>query len=120
MPYKPRRACAFPGCGLLAGNDQYCSGHQKTVSSHYNRFQRDPESRKRYGYAWKRIRDRYIRAHPLCEECRRQGRLNPAEEVHHILALSKGGGNEPENLMALCKPCHSRISVQTGDRWGKG
>ena len=120
MPYKPRRACAFPGCGLLAENGQYCPGHQKTISSHYNRFQRDPASKKRYGYAWKRIRDRYIRAHPLCEECRHQGRLNPAEEVHHILALSKGGGNEPDNLMSLCKPCHSRISVQTGDRWGKG
>ena len=118
MPYKPKRPCAFPGCGRLAEREQFCAEHRQTTNRQYNRFERDPVSNKRYGRAWKRIRDRYIRLHPLCEECRRENRLTAAEEVHHIFPLSKGGGNEAGTLMALCKPCHSRITVQSGDRWG--
>ena len=120
MPYKPKRPCSYPGCGRLCDNgEQYCAEHKKLMDKHYNNFQRDPEHNKRYGRAWKRIRDRYIKAHPLCEECQKSGRLTPAEEVHHILPLSKGGGNEASNLMALCKSCHSRITVEMGDRWKK-
>lgn len=119
MPYKPKRPCAYPGCGRLAEREQYCAEHQKVVDKQYNLYQRDPKSNKRYGRSWKRIRDRYIKAHPLCEECNKNGRIVAAEEVHHILPLSKGGGNETSNLMALCKPCHSRITAESGDRWGR-
>ena len=119
MPYKPKRPCSYPGCGLLADSEQYCAAHKKVVTKHYNQYQRDPASHKRYGRSWKRIRDRYIKAHPLCEECDRNGRIKAAEEVHHIQPLSKGGGNESSNLMALCKSCHSRITAESGDRWGR-
>jgi len=117
MPYKPKRPCAYLGCSRLAESGQYCAEHQKKRNKQYNKFERDPKSNKRYGRAWKRIRDRYIKAHPLCEECKRNGILTPAEEVHHITPLSKGGGNERSNLMSLCKSCHSRITVESGDRW---
>jgi len=119
MPYKPKRPCAYSGCGRLAESEQHCVEHQKVVTKQYNQFERDPASNKRYGRAWKRIRDRYIKTHPLCEECQKQGRLTPSEEVHHILPLSKGGGSNTENLMALCKSCHSRITAESGDRWGR-
>ena len=117
MPYKPKRPCAYPGCNRLAEKGQYCTEHLKEMNKQYNEFERDPESNKRYGRAWKRIRDRYIKSHPLCEECKQNGNLTPAEEVHHIKPLSKGGGNEGSNLMALCKSCHSRITAESGDRW---
>jgi 5-methylcytosine-specific restriction protein A len=118
VPRKPKRPCSFPGCPELT-DDKYCDKHKRQKNKEYNKYQRDPESNKRYGRAWKRIRDKYIKAHPLCEECQRQGRLIPAEEVHHIKPLSKGGGNEKENLMSLCKSCHSRITAESGDRWGR-
>lgn len=120
MPIKPKRPCSMSGCGRLCDNgEQYCSDHKQEVNTHYNKFQRDTMSKKRYGRAWKRIRDRYIKTNPLCEECQKNGRITPAEEVHHILPLSKGGGNETSNLMSLCKSCHSRITVKMGDRWGR-
>ena len=120
MPYKPRRPCAYIGCRMFAANgEQYCAEHKKMLDRHYNRFQRNPETKKHYGSAWKRIRNKFIKANPLCEECKDNGVLTPAQEVHHILALSKGGGNEASNLMSLCKSCHSRKTAQSGGRWSK-
>jgi 5-methylcytosine-specific restriction protein A len=31
--------------------------------------------------------------------------------VHHILPLANGGTNEEGNLIALCKSCHSKITI---------
>ena len=117
MPKKPKRPCSYPGCPELT-DDIYCESHKSLINRNYNKYERDSASNKRYGRAWKRIRDRYIKAHPLCEECEKEGRLTPAEEVHHIIPLSKGGGNENSNLMSLCKSCHSRITAESGGRWG--
>lgn len=117
MPYKPKRPCSYPGCPHLTSG-RYCEEHQKQVTAHYNKYQRDPASRRRYGRAWKRIRDRHITAHPLYEQCQRAGRTVPAEEVHHILPLSKGGTHSRDNLMSLCKRCHSEITAREGGRWG--
>ena len=34
----------------------------------------------------------------------------PAVEIDHIVPLSRGGSNEPENLQALCKGCNNEKS----------
>lgn len=91
--------------------------HTKQENRRYERYQRDPATKHRYGRAWQRIRDRYTAAHPFCEECYKRGALTPTEEIHHIKPLSHGGTHAENNLMALCKPCHSRITVKMGDRW---
>ena len=119
MPTNPKRPCSYPGCPMLT-DGRYCEEHKKLTDRQYNKYQRDPLTKKRYGRAWKRIRDRYIKAHPLCEECKKAGRVTPAQEVHHIMPLSKGGTNVDSNLMSLCKPCHSRITAESGDRWRDG
>ncbi|WP_094551422.1 HNH endonuclease [Petroclostridium xylanilyticum] len=116
MPRKPKRPCSFPGC-LELTEGRFCEQHAKQEAARYEKYDRDPATRKRYGRSWKRIRDRYIAAHPLCEECKRKGKITPAEEVHHILPLSKGGTHAESNLMSLCTPCHSAITARDGDRW---
>ena len=116
MPRKPKRPCSRPGCPRLT-DGRFCKEHQKQENKRYEKYDRDPAMRRRYGRTWKRIRDRHIAEHPLCEMCKKQGRITPAEEVHHIKPLSQGGTHDDSNLMSLCKECHSRITAKEGDRW---
>lgn len=118
LPTKPKRPCSYPGCPKLT-DGRFCEEHAKAEAKRYEKYDRDPAVRHRYGRAWKRIRDRYIQEHPLCELCQRDGRLTPAEEVHHKVPLSEGGTHARDNLVALCKSCHARIHAQCGDRWHK-
>lgn len=115
MPRRPKRPCSVPGCPNLTDR-RYCSEHEKAERDKYNRYERDPNVNKTYGRAWKRIRDRHAREHPLCEMCLKEGRLTPVEEVHHIIPISQGGAHERTNLMSLCQSCHTKIHMGIGDR----
>lgn len=116
MPKKPKRPCSYPGCPNLT-DGRFCGKHQKQENRRYEKYDRSPEVKKRYSRAWKKIRDRHMAQYPLCEMCKKQGRLTPAEEVHHIIPLPRGGTHDDDNLMSLCKACHSEITAKEGGRW---
>jgi len=115
MPTYPKRPCSYPGCPRLT-NGQYCEEHRVQERRKYDKYERSPDVHKKYGRAWKRIRDRYYSAHPYCERCYAEGCMTPAEEVHHILPVSKGGRHTDDNLMSLCRSCHNKIHHEMGDR----
>ena len=115
MPRKPLKPCRYPGCPKLTSG-LYCEDHQGIMDRNYNQYTRSANHNKKYGRAWKRIRDRYAAAHPLCEQCLKEGRLTPVEEVHHILPISQGGTHDASNLMSLCQSCHTKIHHELGDR----
>ena len=117
MPRKPKKPCRYPGCPYLT-DESYCPDHKRLVAARYNRYERTPEMKQRYNGVWPAVRRRYIAEHPLCEVCRREGRITAAQEVHHIIPLAEGGTHDEDNLMALCKSCHSRITALEGGRWG--
>ncbi|MCD8365820.1 MAG: HNH endonuclease [Clostridiales bacterium] len=118
MPRKPKHPCSHPGCPeLVEYGERYCEKHLKEENKRYEKYDRDPAVRRRYGRAWKRIRDSYAAAHPLCEFCLEKGIYTKTEEIHHKLPLSEGGTHDRANLIALCKPCHARIHAERGDRW---
>jgi len=116
VPSKPKRPCSYPGCPELT-HGRFCEAHAKKEAQRYEKYNRDPAVHRRYGRAWKRIRDRYAQAHPLCELCQQDGKLTPTEEIHHKLPLSEGGTHATDNLLALCKSCHARLHAERGDRW---
>ena len=115
MPKKPPRPCSHPGCPNLC-DGQFCEQHRTEERRKYDKFERSSDVNRKYGRAWKRIRDRYAAEHPLCEQCLKEGRLTPVQEVHHILPVSKGGTHARENLMSLCQSCHTKIHHNLGDR----
>lgn len=108
LPKKPAKPCKFPGCPHLT-HDDYCDEHRLLARKRYEKYERDPATRQRYGSAWRKIRTRYVALHPLCEMCEKEGRLTPVEAVHHKIELSVGGTNDFSNLMSVCKSCHSKI-----------
>ena len=118
MPRKPKKPCSYPGCPKLTYG-RYCEEHEKLTRKHYEKYKRNPATKKRYGAHWKRIRDAYVKHHPVCEMCKKRGIHTPTQEVHHIIPLAEGGSNDWDNLMSLCKSCHSRLHVNRGDRWRK-
>ena len=119
MPRKPKRPCSYPGCPKLT-DGRFCEEHAKQEAKRYEKYDRDPATHRRYGRAWKRIRDSYVSQHPLCEVCLKEGRFVETEEVHHMKPLAEGGTHARDNLIALCKSCHSKIHAERGDRWHRG
>ena len=52
------------------------------------------------------IRKRHFDANPLCVLCLAKGRLSPATDLDHTIALVNGGTNADSNYQCLCKDCH--------------
>ena len=50
----------------------------------------------------------YKRDNFTCQDCGRVWKEGDTFNIHHILPRSKGGGDELDNLILLCKPCHMR------------
>ena len=109
MPRKPQRPCRYPGCPHLT-DGVYCEEHAKVMEQHYEKFQRGYSPGKRYGRAWKRIRDRYVHKHPLCEQCLKEGRYVKATVVDHVVP-HRGDPTlfwDRSNWRGLCKSCHDK------------
>lgn len=114
------RGCAYPSCPKLAvAGKCYCKEHMTEDYRWYEKYSRTKEERARYGYRWRKIRDRFIKEHPLCFRCLEKGEAELATEVHHIIPLDHGGKNEEDNLQSLCHSCHQRLTVEMGDRFRK-
>lgn len=118
MPYKPMKPCAVPGCPNLT-TGRYCDKHKREEGKRYEKYDRDPSVHRKYGRAWKRIRDSYVKTHPFCEICYAKGKIAPVDEVHHKIPLSEGGTHDRSNLISLCSSCHRKIHAKRGDRWNK-
>ena len=64
---------------------------------------------------WRKLREVYMREHPICEKCLEKGKITPAEDIHHKISPFRGGEVnyglllDHDNLMAVCKECHAAI-----------
>ena len=120
MPYKPKHPCAYPGCPeLIEANETYCKKHKKLILEQYDRAR--PNARQRgYTRDWEKARRIYLREHPLCVECLKEGKTTPATVVDHIIP-HKGNKKlfwDINNWQALCKYHHDRKTMK--ELLGKG
>ncbi len=53
-----------------------------------------------------KLRKRLMMENPLCVVCFKQGKVQAATELDHIVPVSQGGSNEDSNLQFLCSECH--------------
>lgn len=77
---------------------------------------------------WRRLRKARLIEHPLCEKCLEEGRVTPAETVHHVIPISQAGSKleamdiafDSNNLMSLCRKCHEEIHANDHrEQWKK-
>jgi len=66
---------------------------------------------------WIELRSEYKKEHPSCETCLEERMDKLTEVVHHITPISQGGKPlDKNNLIALCKKCHSGLHSAGGVR----
>lgn len=63
-----------------------------------------------YDSSWKVVRKYHLENNPLCNDCLKEGRYVGGNEIHHIKKLAEFPHlrDDPNNLMTLCKSCHSK------------
>jgi 5-methylcytosine-specific restriction protein A len=121
MPERALRPCQHHGCPGLT-RQKYCEKHieEHTLLDKEKKAHDDHErwvsSRKYYNAQWNNLRKVYLATHPICEPCRKNGKVVPATLVHHVLPIKEGGARlDSENLMSCCSACHEAIHGK--DRW---
>lgn len=75
-----------------------------------------------YGYRWQKAREHYLRLHPLCCYCEREGRAEVATVVDHK-EPHRGDMTlfwDEENWQPLCKPCHDSVKQLEESMGGAG
>ena len=60
-----------------------------------------------YDRQWRVLSERFRAHNPLCQDCEKQGRVEPATEVHHIIPIEQSPSRrlDQSNLVALCSGC---------------
>ena len=106
MPYRPRTPCRHPGCGKLVEYGQkYCAEHKRSIlSTHVQQASAVTTAH------WQKASKVYLREHPLCEECMRNGKYVQAEVVDHVIP-HRGDQKlfwDSGNWQSLCKRCHDK------------
>jgi 5-methylcytosine-specific restriction enzyme A len=78
---------------------------------HYDRYKRDPQSKKFYDSTeWRKVRKMKLSRDPLCEVCLQVGRCVMADMVHHSIPVKSD--RERLNmayLVSLCHGCHNKV-----------
>ena len=112
MPYKPKKPCAYPNCPELT-HERFCDRHRQQAAREYNRYGRDEDSKRFYNSpAWRRVAALQLMREPLCADCLRAGRAQPAEIADHIQPIREGGARlDRENIQSLCRACHNRKHI---------
>ena len=114
MPVRPKRPCSYPGCPELT-DERYCDRHRGAGNRYYDRNLRSRRSDAFYkSKAWQAARQaRLTRDNHMCRECLREGRITPANTVHHIVEITEDWSKrlDLDNLESLCASCHGKVEA---------
>lgn len=113
------KLCSHCGTVIPIGQAmcQSCKDKRTDNSKAYDKHIRDRRSIKFYSSTeWKNARDYALhRDGYACQICKRNGKINAATEVHHIVPLKMDWSKRisPDNLISLCHACHMDIEKKT-------
>ena len=108
-----KKFCRKQGCQNLTDKG-YCDKHT-AIAHEYDQY-RESSAKRGYNAKWRRARMHHLKAHPLCVNCMKAGRVMAATVVDHIKA-HKGDKVlfwDKDNWQSLCKQHHD-IKTATED-----
>lgn len=114
LPKKPKKPCKHPGCPMLT-DDNYCELHRREHGE-----DRPKTTDRGYNSRWRKARNIYLKEHPLCAYCMKEGKYTKATVVDHIIP-HRGDKKlfwDESNWQSLCKSCHDKKTM-TEDRYLK-
>ena len=78
------------------------------VDTHDGKYHRERSADLYHTARWTRLSVAFRATHPLCEECKLQGRMTPATCVDHIVPypICADYFFDRSNLQALCDKCN--------------
>lgn len=119
MVRRAKTPCRHPGCFALVDEPGYCEKHRRAVRQEVD-ARRGSSTSRGYGYRWQQYRASFLRRHPLCVHCEREGRVRASREVDHIVPSKPGEPRfwNPTNHQALCKSCHSTKTATENGGFG--
>lgn len=112
MPTSAPHACQQPGCPNKIRHGAYCDQHRRRRAQ---QRRHDHHELAFYNTArWRRFCAWFKARHPLCERCKKQGRLTPTEHVDHVIPRSERPDLEYDegNCQGLCRSCHSTKTLE--------
>ena len=115
---RPKRPCTWPGCHVLIHGGGRCEEHARKERKQLD-AQRGTAQQRGYTWDWHKARTAFLADHPLCVACSKQGLVNAAQVVDHIIP-HKGDSDlfwDDRNWQALCKRCHDSKTAQEDGRW---
>lgn len=110
-------------CGkIIDYGKQYCDKCMAEIEEKRKEYQKKYDEEVRYkrdkkyhdfykSDEWKRTKAlALVRDKGLCQWCIKEGRIRPADVVHHIEEVKKAWDKRlsMENLVSLCHECHNR------------
>jgi 5-methylcytosine-specific restriction protein A len=105
----PSYTCRRPTCNAIIKTPGFCEKHGNVSTAQgYDRFTRDPRSKKFYdSAAWARARIDQLNHFPVCQHCTK----SLAYAVHHVIPLAINWELRlaATNLMSICQPCHNTL-----------
>ncbi len=116
MPFKPKTPCREQGCPNLVNDYREsrgrCPKHAEEFNQQYDALRPSP-SKRGYDGTWSEFRKMILAERPLCEEHKKIGEIIPSLEIHHVKPITTHPELrlDPDNVVALCKPCHSAITL---------
>ena len=122
MPDIAKRPCKHHGCSqLVSDGSGYCAAHQgDRKQGKFADRARGSRHARGYGSAWDRLRKQIMtRDCGLCQPCLARGVVASADAVDHKVPKAEGGTDDPENLQAICRPCHDAKTQAEAGR-GRG
>jgi len=107
-----QRLCAR--CNYVITTERYCEKCKQIIEREERERKAKKKPNKFYSSKyWRTIRQFILeRDNYLCQICLSKGKYVMASEIDHIIPIANGGTNDPTNLRALCKSCHSRKTIK--------